>query len=86
MTKPVDRKIIRTKVVLKIKPNADGTIGKMRARCCVLSFRHQSGLDYNAEQVYSPMTESSTILLLLATAHRQKLKVDHLDIYYSSVP
>ena len=77
---PIDRKVIPTKIVLKIKLNADGTIDKMKARCCVLGFRQKSGLDYNPEQVYSPMTESSTIRLLLATANRLKLKVDHLDI------
>ena len=77
---PTDRKVIPTKIVLKIKLNADGTIDKMKARCCVLGFRQKSGLDYNPEQVYSPMTESSTIRLLLATANRLKLKVDHLDI------
>ena len=78
--RPSDRKVIPTKIVLKIKLNADGTIDKMKARCCVLGFRQQSGLDYNPEQVYSPMTESSTIRLLLATANRLQLKVDHLDI------
>ena len=78
--KPVDRKVIPTKLVLKIKLNSDGTIDKMKARCCVLGFRQKSGLDYNPDQVYSPMTESSTIRLLLAAANRLKLRVDHLDI------
>ena len=78
--KPVNRKVIPTKIVLKIKLNSDGTIDKMKARCCVLGFRQKSGLDYNPDQVYSPMTESSTIRLLLATANRLKLRVDHLDI------
>ena len=78
--KPMDRKVIPTKIVLKIKLNSDGTIDKMKARCCVLGFRQKSGLDYNPDQVYSPMTESSTIRLLLATANRLQLRVDHLDI------
>jgi len=77
---PTNRKIIPTKIVLKIKLKSDGTIDKMKARCCVLGFRQKSGLDYNPEQVYSPMTESSTIRLLLAVANRLKLHVDHLDI------
>ena len=77
---PKDRKVIPTKLVLKIKLASDGSIDKLKARCCVLGFRQKSGLDYNPDQVYSPMTEPTTIRTLLALANKLSLNVDHLDI------
>ena len=77
---PIGRKVIPTRLVLKIKLTSDGSVDKMKARCCVLGFRQQSGLDYNPDNVYSPMTESTTIRTLLAITNKLGLRADHLDI------
>ena len=77
---PKDRKPIPTRLVLKIKLNADGTIDKFKARCVVAGYRQQAGLDYDPEGCYSPMTEASTIRLLLSLANSLNLEIDHLDI------
>jgi hypothetical protein len=66
--------------VLKIKIGSDGRIDKFKARCCVLGFRQTKGLDFNPDNVYSPMTEPTTIRTLLAIANKLNLNVDHLDI------
>jgi hypothetical protein len=77
---PHGRKVIPTKLVLKIKIGSDGRIDKFKARCCVLGFRQTKGLDFNPDNVYSPMTEPTTIRTLLAIANKLNLNVDHLDI------
>ena len=77
---PVGRKVIPTKVVLKIKMKSNGEIEKFKARICVLGFRQKQGLDFNPDQVYAPMTEPTTIRLLLAIANKLDLNIDHLDI------
>ena len=77
---PVGRKVIPTKVVLKIKMKCNGEIEKFKARICVLGFRQKKGLDFNPDQVYAPMTEPTTIRTLLAIANKLNLNVDHLDI------
>ena len=40
----------------------------------------QSGIDYNPNGTYSPMTEAVTVRLLLYKTSRLKLRIDHLDI------
>ena len=77
---PHGRKVIPTKLELKIKIGSDGRIDKFKARCCVLGFRQTKGLDFNPDNVYSPMTEPTTIRNLLAIADKLNLNVDHLDI------
>ena len=73
--------MIPTRLVLKIKLASDGSIDKMKARCCVLGFRQQSGLDYNPDNVYSPMTEPTTVRALLDITNKLGLRADHLDIH-----
>ena len=77
---PAGRKVIPTKIVLKIKMKSNGEVEKFKARICVLGFRQKKGLDFNPDQVYSPMTEPTTIRTLLAIANKLDLNVDHLDI------
>ena len=49
---------------------SNGEIEKFKARICVLGFRQKQGLDFNPDQVYAPMTEPTTIRLLLAIANK----------------
>jgi len=75
----VGRKLIPTKLVLKIKLASDGSVDKYKARCVVAGYRQTAGLDYDPEGVYSPMAEPTTLRLVLANSSALKLNIDHLD-------
>jgi hypothetical protein len=77
---PHGRKLIPTRLVLKIKVNKDGTVDKYKARCVVAGYRQVAGLDYNPDDVYSPMTEAGSVRVLLGLANNLDLEIDHLDI------
>jgi hypothetical protein len=77
---PPGRKVIPLRIVLKIKLASDGTIDKYKARCVVAGFRQTAGLDYNPQGTYSPMTEPTTLRLILSIANALDLELDHLDI------
>ena len=77
---PVGRKLIPTKLVLKIKLASDGSIGKYKARCVVAGYRQTAGLDYDPEGVYSPMAAPTTLRLVLAISSALNLNINHLDI------
>jgi len=77
---PIGRKLIPTKLVLKIKLASDGSTVKYKARCVVAGYRQTAGLDYDPEGVYSPMAEPTTLRLVLAISSVLKLNIDHLDI------
>jgi hypothetical protein len=77
---PRGRKLIPTKLVLKIKLASDGSIGKYKARCVVAGYRQTAGLDYDPEGVYSPMAAPTTLRLVLAISSALNLNINHLDI------
>ena len=77
---PPGRKVIPLRIVLKIKLASDGTIDKYKARCVVAGFRQTAGLDYDPQGTYSPMTEPTTLRLILSIANALDLELDHLDI------
>ena len=77
---PVGRRLISTKLVLKIKLASDGRIDKYKTRCVVAGYRQTAGLDYDPEGVYSPLAEPTTPRLVLANSSALKLNIDHLDI------
>ena len=77
---PRGRKLIPTKLVLKIKLASDGRIDKYKTRCVVAGYRQTAGLDYDPEGVYSPLAEPTTPRLVLANSSALKLNIDHLDI------
>ena len=77
---PAGRKVIPLRIILKIKLSSDGTIDKYKARCVVAGFRQTAGLDYDPQGTYSPMTEPTTLRLVLSIANELDLELDHLDI------
>jgi len=77
---PVGRRLIPTKLVLRIKLANDGSVDKYKARCVVAGYRQTAGLDYDPDGVYSPMAEPTTVRLVLAISSALKLNIDHLDI------
>jgi len=77
---PVGRKLIPTKLVLKIKLASNGSIDRYKARCVVAGYRQTAGLDYDPGGVYSPIAEPTTLRLVLAISSALTLNIDHLDI------
>ena len=77
---PVGRKLIPTKLVLKIKLASDGSTDKYKARCVVAGYRQTAGLDYDSDGVYSPTAEPTTVRLVLSISSALRLNIDHLDI------
>ena len=77
---PPNRKLIPTRLVLKIKLNSDGTIDKYKCRCVALGFLQRAGLDFDPDGLYSPMSAPSTTRSILALSNALDLNVDHLDV------
>ena len=73
---PVGRKLIHTKLVLKIKLASYGSIDKYKARCVVTGNRQTAGLDLDAEGVYSPMAQPIILRLVLTISRHLKLNID----------
>ena len=63
---PPERRGIKTRLVLKVKMNADGTHDKDKARLVAKGFMAKIGLDFYS--VFSPMAMLETARTLLATA------------------
>ena len=77
---PLNRKLIPTRLVLKIKLNSDGTIDKYKCRCVALGFLQRAVLDFDPDGLYSPMSAPSTTRSILALSNALDLNVDHLDV------
>ena len=77
---PKHRKLIPTRLVLKIKLNSDGSIDKYKCRCVALGFLQRAGLDYDPDGLYSPMSDPSTTRSVLAISNALNLNIDHLDV------
>ena len=75
---PPDRTAIKTKLVLKVKMNADGTHAKDKARLVAKGFMAKIGLDFYS--VFSPMAMLETARTVLATAVRHGCPVAHADV------
>ena len=74
---PKSARILKTKVVFKIKHQADGTIERYKARVVVKGFLQRPGLDYS--EVFSPVVHFDTVRVLLSLAASFNLDVQHMD-------
>lgn len=63
--------------MFKIKHNSDSTI-KYKARLVAKGFTQRYGLDY--QETFSPVIRFSTFRLLVATAIRLGMAIDHIDM------
>jgi hypothetical protein len=63
---PRGAKPIPGKFVLKVKPNADGTIAKFKARWVCQGFRQRAGVDY--QSTYAAVCSAISVRVLLAVA------------------
>ena len=70
-------KPISSKLVFKVKHNADGT-ARFKARLVIKGYEQRKGRDF--DQTYAPVSLLSTFRLLLGLASERGWKIDHLDV------
>ena len=63
--------------MFKAKPNADGTLERLKARICARGFLQKYGTDFL--QTFAPVARLSTIRLQVAISAQLDLKMTHLD-------
>ena len=68
-----DRKIIGSKMVLKVKYNADGSYDKHKGRLVILGYQERPGWEFHS--TFSPMATISTVRMMCSRAvHNEELK------------
>ena len=75
---PPNQNIICCKQIYRVKQKADGTVNRFKAWPVAKGFTQQSGIDY--EDIFSPVTKSSTIRLVLVVATQFNWPMKQLDI------
>lgn len=75
---PESRKTVGSKWVFKRKHDQDGKIIEYKARLVAQGFSQKYGEDY--DEVFAPVTRSSTFRLLLSVSGKRKLKIKQFDI------
>lgn len=75
---PLDRSIIGSKWVYKIKKNPDGSVSRYKARIVAQGFSQAQSLDYS--DTFSPVVRHTTVRLILSLAAIYKWELRQLDI------
>ena len=74
---PRSAKLLKSKVVLKTKYNADGSINKRKVRVVAKGFSQRKGIDY--DEIFSPVVHMETQRTILALAAKNNLHVHQID-------
>jgi hypothetical protein len=75
---PANANEISARWVFKVKPSADGSVERFKARLCARGFLQKEGIDYSA--TFSPVASPATIKLLLAIAAQRRLDLRSADV------
>jgi histone deacetylase 1/2 len=75
--RPLDRKTISVKWVLRIKWNTDRTVPLYKARLCARGFTQVKNIDY--EETYSPTLSKTGLRLIFAVAVQQGMLIHTVD-------
>ena len=71
-------KILRAVWVFRVKPNADGTVDKLKARWCADGSSQRPGFD--CFETYSPVARMTTVRVVLALAAARDWPLRQLDV------
>jgi hypothetical protein len=75
---PPGKKALGSKWVFKVKRHADGKIERFKVRLVVKGFEQREGIDY--AEVYAPVSQQSTLRILLAVAAHYGFALHQVDI------
>ncbi len=75
---PKRTKPLRSKMVLRVKRHADGSVDRFKARLVVKGCAQRRGLDY--EQIFAPVVHHETIRTLLAVAAARHMPVIQITV------
>ena len=78
VSKPIDKKVIRTKWVFSKKMNEQGEVVRNKATFLCKGYSQQERIDY--DEIYAPMARIEVVRLFLAYAALKKFKVYQMDV------
>lgn len=77
---PEGRTAVGSKWTFKIKYTADGAIERYKARLVAQGYTQRAGADYDADYLYSPVVQISSLRTILALATIHDWEVVQLDV------
>ena len=75
---PVNRKIVGSKWVFKVKHDGDGRVERYKARLVAQGYTQQRGADY--DETFSPVVRMESLRTVIGLAARNGLKLHQLDV------
>ena len=75
---PPNQKSLPTRLVLKVKMNADGSYDKHKVRVVVKGFLARLGLDFYS--TFAPTTMLATARIVMAAAAHHRVPIRHADV------
>eukprot|EP01018_Ginkgo_biloba_P033190 Gb_05496 [translate_table: standard] len=78
MELPLDKNVIETKWIYKIKYKSDGSIDKHKARLVAKGYAQQEGIDYI--ETFAPVTKMDTIKIVLVLAEKNGWIIYQMDV------
>ena len=76
--RPKDHKIVGSRIVLRNKYRANGTLEKRKARIVAKGFSQRSGIDFNEN--FSPVARISSIRTMMALSAKHIMRVKQFDV------
>ena len=76
--RPLDRNVIGSKFVFKVKTKSDGTVERYKARLVAKGYSQQEGIDYN--ETFAPVMKIQSLRVLLALANQRQAHLHQMDV------
>ncbi|BBH09514.1 hypothetical protein Prudu_022027 [Prunus dulcis] len=75
---PVDKNIVGSRWVYRVKKNSDGSVARHKARLVAQGFSQAPGLDFS--ETFSPVVRHTTVRLVLSIAAMNRWSLRQLDV------
>lgn len=72
--------VIKSKIVLKLKTNADGTFDKRKARLVGCGYAQVPGRDFNINQIFAPVISYPGLRVIFAIANQYDMEIHVVDV------